>query len=90
MNNSVEIQTVIRRLRLELTLEELSEKLDVAVKTISRWESGKNEPGFTSVKKIILLCSKRGIKWDDLFYFWTFMSCYFVLLYTRIISKGVI
>ena len=90
MNDSVEIQTVIRRLRLEFTLEELSEKLDVAVKTISRWESGKNEPGFTSVKKIILLCSKRGIKWDDLFYFWTFMSCYFALISIRILSKGVI
>lgn len=73
MGNRVGIDTIIARLRAEFTLAKLSEILDVDIKTISRWQAGSSEPKLSSLQKVIELCNKRGIKWDDLFYFWTLM-----------------
>ena len=73
MKNRVGIDTIIARLRAEFTLEKLSELIDVDVKTISRWQAGTSEPRLSSLQRVIELCNERGIRWDDLFYFRTFM-----------------
>lgn len=69
MSNRVGFDTIIARLRAEFTIDKLSELLDVDSKTISRWQSGTSEPKLSSLQRVIELCNKRGIKWDDLFYF---------------------
>lgn len=69
MSNRVGFDTIIARLRAEFTIDKLSELLDVDSKTISRWQAGTSEPKLSSLQRVIELCNKRGIKWDDLFYF---------------------
>ena len=51
----------IRRLRkkLNLTQEQLAQKLGVSFTTINRWENGKNEPSPLALKEIQRLMKEQ-------------------------------
>lgn len=55
------VQTIMWRLRHQMKLAELSEFLDVDVKTIYRWENGISQPSYSNFLKVVGLCNERGI-----------------------------
>lgn len=57
----------LKRLREEadLSQEELARLIDVSVKSISRWETGRHEPTFT-VRQMKALCKALGKNLDNL------------------------
>lgn len=57
----------LKRLREEANLsqEELARLIDVSVKSISRWETGRHEPTFT-IRQVKALCKALGKPLDIL------------------------
>ena len=57
----------LKRLREEANLsqEELARLIDVSVKSISRWETGRHEPTFT-IRQVKALCKALGKPLDSL------------------------
>ena len=65
-------RTFVRTTRrlLGMTHEEFGYEIDYSTRSIYRWESGSSEPTGSAILQIIKLCKERGIKLDDLvFYF---------------------
>ena len=58
------MQTIILRLRKTMKVEELSESLEVDVKTVYRWENGISKPSYANFLKVVELCDKRGVLLD--------------------------
>ena len=58
------VQTIIGCLRQTMKVEELSELLEVDVKTIYRWENGISKPSYANFLKVVELCDKRGVRLD--------------------------
>lgn len=57
----------LKQLREEarLSQEELARLIDVSVKSISRWETGRHEPTFT-IRQVKALCRALGRNLDSL------------------------
>ena len=58
------MQTIIWRLRETMKVEELSETLEVDVKTIYRWENGISKPSYSNFLRVVELCNRRGVRLD--------------------------
>ena len=63
-----EIPAILRAIRanLDLTQEELAERLGVAFATVNRWEGGASNPRKTSREAIVILAAEAGIDIEDL------------------------
>ena len=61
----MELQTILKQKRneLQLTQEEVAEKIHVSRQTISNWENGRNLPDLSS---LILISEIYGISLDEL------------------------
>ena len=55
---------------LGMTFEEFSYQIGYSTRSVYRWESGSAEPGGTAILEIMRLCKERGIKLDDLVFFY--------------------
>lgn len=57
----------LKQLREEarLSQEELARLIDVSVKSVSRWETGRHEPTFT-IRQVKALCRALGKSLDNL------------------------
>lgn len=66
----------LKQLREEakLSQEELARLIDVSVKSISRWETGRHEPTFT-IRQVKALCRALGKSLDSLPDDLSFLSC---------------
>ena len=54
----------ITRQRAFYTQEGFAQKLNVALSTVNRWESGKCKPTFKTMKLIDNFCKAKGIDFD--------------------------
>ncbi len=54
----------IRKLRRAMCISqaEMSREMKVSIGTISCYETGKREPGYPTIRKMIALAKKHGIK----------------------------
>jgi len=53
------------RAELFLTQEQLSKELGCSFSTVNRWEMGKKQPKFLSIKKFEQFCRNKKIEFKD-------------------------
>ena len=61
----------IRTEILKLSQSEMATELSVDQSAISRWDSGETKPSFAQMEAIRKLAKKRGVPWNDSFFFAT-------------------
>lgn len=68
MTNNSHIPAVLRAIRanLDLTQQELSERLGVSFATVNRWEGGSNVPQKAARTAIAALAAEAGVKMDEI------------------------
>lgn len=59
----------IRKSILDLTQAEMAEIAGVRQATVSRWEHGELEPSRDELDRIRTEALKRGVEWDDKWFF---------------------
>src|SRR4051794_34084112 len=67
MTTPQDVPTLLRALRgqLDLTQEELAERLGVSFATVNRWEGGGNKPQKAALARILAVAAEAGVTEAD-------------------------
>lgn len=66
------VSTLIKKTRMEciLSQDQFAKELGVTQITITRWETGKSTPNYSTMKRLLEYCRKRGVDTTDLYNEW--------------------